>query len=491
MFKIIRKNNNFEFRIKKKSFKIKKYLFFIKNVSKNNIFKLNVLLLIIIIIIIYSNNIINYNIKLKNCYLKIQKNIQLIFQNKIKNKIRIGIYLYQLNGGGTTRTTSLFIKFFIKIKIFDIYLYTQEIKEEEKAIIPDNIKRVFIKSYKMNCLIRGIKKKKLDIFIYQFPIAYDIKFLNNIEFFKTIFYQHSSLFYFLNYNISIMKLIYKEYINSKYIINLIPVENDYIFKKWRINSILMKNFITYDFKYISPSDLSSKIILMVGRANDKFKRFELGIRAMEYIINEINDCYMKIISSNNETAFLHDLSLNINIKDNIEIINFTLKPEQYYKNASLHIFPSISESFGMVLIETKIFGIPNILLGLDYIILSEGGTIIIYDENPEAIAIESLKILKNENLRKKLGNEARLSIRKINNKSILKKWIKLILSVYNGDIYYQKLVNKDSHDKHLFSSIALKILNNQLNLFKKRKSNFQNLTVNVFLNYTFLNTTNT
>ena len=233
-----------------------------------------------------------------------------------------------------------------------------------------------------------------------------------------------------------------------------------------------------------------KIIKLFINANDKFKRFELGIRAMEYIIKEIHDCNMEIISSNNETAFLHDLSYNINIKDNIQIIDFTLKPELYYKNASLHIFPSISESFGMVLIETKIFGIPNILLGLDYIIFSKGGTIIIYDENPEAIAKESLKILKNKTFRKKLGNEARSSIEKINNKSILKKWIKLILSVFNGDIYYQKLVDKERNDKHLISSLALKILNNQLNLLKNRNSNYQNLTVNDFLNYTFLNTTN-
>ena len=192
----------------------------------------------------------------------------------------------------------------------------------------------------------------------------------------------------------------------------------------------MTNFITYDFKSISPSDLSSKIILMVGRANDKFKRFELGIRAMEYIIKEIHECNMKIISLNNETTFLHDLSYNINIKNNIEFVGFTLKPEIYYKNASLHIFPSISESFGMVLIETKIYGIPNILLGLDYLILSQGGTIIIYDENPESIAKESLKILTNENFRKKLGNEARLSIENINNGSDIYIQTCLLVSLF-------------------------------------------------------------
>ena len=53
--------------------------------------------------------------------------------------------------------------------------------------------------------------------------------------------------------------------------------------------------MTYEYDSITPSDLSSKIILMIGRANDKYKRFELGIIAMKYIVKEIPECKMKII----------------------------------------------------------------------------------------------------------------------------------------------------------------------------------------------------
>ena len=47
-------------------------------------------------------------------------------------------------------------------------------------------------------------------------------------------------------------------------ISLIPVENDYLFKKWGINSILMDNPTTFDYDSVIPSDLSSKIIIMIG-----------------------------------------------------------------------------------------------------------------------------------------------------------------------------------------------------------------------------------
>ena len=44
----------------------------------------------------------------------------------------------------------------------------------------------------------------------------------------------------------------------------------------------MNNYISYDYDLVIPSDLSSKIILMLGRADDKLKRFDLGIKSMIY-----------------------------------------------------------------------------------------------------------------------------------------------------------------------------------------------------------------
>ena len=182
---------------------------------------------------------------------------------------------------------------------------------------------------------------------------------------------------------------------------------------------------------------------MIGRANDKYKRFDLGIFAMKYIIKEISNCIMIIISKIKKNDFLHRLIFSLNLKKNIKFVGYTKNPENYFKNASLHIFPTLCESFGMVLSETKIYGIPSILLGLDYVTISNGGTVIIYDDSPKSIAKVAIEILKNKKYRKKLGNEARQSMLKFNNEIIVKKWIKLILSVYNGDYYYEILRNND------------------------------------------------
>ena len=186
------------------------------------------------------------------------------------------------------RSTSLMINNFYRIKIFEIILFTINIKEENEYYIPKDIKRITIKYNNLEKLIKEAAKRMIDILIYQFPIYEDIEILNKLKNIKVIFYLHQCFLYWIYYNYFVFKHLYKTYQTLKYVISLIPFENDYLFKKWNIRSILMDNFISYDYNFIIQSDLSSKTILMIGRASDKLKRFELGIKAMKYIIYKLN-----------------------------------------------------------------------------------------------------------------------------------------------------------------------------------------------------------
>ena len=170
------------------------------------------------------------------------------------------------------------------------------------------------------------------------------------------------------------------------------------------------------------------------------------------------------------------------LEDKVKFIGYTSKPEEYFKNASLHIFPSISESFGLVLSETKIYGIPNIITGLDFVSISKGGTVIIYDDNPETIGKEAIKILKDDKYRKKLGKEARESMKKFKNELTIKKWIKLINSIYKGDDYYKNL----TEEENIPVKDSIDILENQTKLLKKREPFFKNITTQLLLNFTYL-----
>jgi glycosyltransferase involved in cell wall biosynthesis len=355
--------------------------------------------------------------------------------------------------------------------------------EENEYTIPKNIKRIIIQHYNLDTLIKEAGKRMIDILIYQFPVYEQIERLNKLRNIKVIFYLHQSFLYWIYYNYFLFINLYKTYQTLKYVISLIPFENDFLFKKWGISSILMDNFISYEYNSIIQSDLSSKVILMIGRASDKLKRFDLGIKSMKYIIQELPDCELKIITDLLDIDYLQNLKLKLNLEKYINFIGFTSTPEIYFKNSSLHLFPSISECFPMVLCETKIYGIPNILIGLDYVKMAKGGTIILYDDSPESISRESINILKNINYRKKLGKEARKSMKQFKNELLLKRWVKLILSIFKGDAYYKSFKNQE---RNIPENKSLNIIKNQIKLLKMRNKNFVNITTNKLENFTFL-----
>ena len=93
----------------------------------------------------------------------------------------------------------------------------------------------------------------------------------------------------------------------------------------------MYNFITYDLKRVIPSDLLHKNIIMLGRAENRFKRFKLGIYVMEYIIQEIPECKMKILSEFKNVHRLLKIIDGLNLKYNVKFYGYTSTPEIFSK----------------------------------------------------------------------------------------------------------------------------------------------------------------
>jgi len=433
---------------------------------------LKLIIFLLILFIKYSGHLSfdnkeNYNQK----YSTILKTFD---YNSIKKQLRIAVYSLTISGGGRARMTALLINYLHKIKKFKLYLFTNFDRQNNEFIIPNDTTRVLVK----NNLVKNIEKYKIDIIIYQRFCITEIKKLNRLQNTKVIFYLHSSIFTYIYSSINYFKKVYNEFKKSKYVVNIIPYENDYLFKRWGIRSFYLDNFVTYDYDSVVPSDLSEKIILMIGSANRKNKRFNLGIKAMKFIIKEVPDSQLNIISKS-KPKILKELIYSLNLEENINFAPFTLSPSLYYKNASLHIFPTNYESFGLVLCETKIYGIPNILLGLNYVSIAKGGTIIIYDDKPETLAKEAIKILKNKRYRKILGKEARKSMKKFNNDILLLKWVQLILSVYKGDKYYELL---RSNREKIADDEAINIINSQVKFLQMRLPNLRNITFNTFIN---------
>ena len=91
--------------------------------------------------------------------------------------------------------------------------------------------------------------------------------------------------------------------------------------------------------------------------------------------------------------------------------------------------------------------------------------------------------MQNDTYLKNLGKEARKSMQLFRNDLLLKRWVKLIESIYKGTDYYNKIRNQD---KKLNANDSRKIIENQLILLRKRKKEYINITINDIENFTFI-----
>lgn len=77
--------------------------------------------------------------------------------------------------------TALFLNYISNIKLFNIYLLSQNPEEKNEFKIPSIIKRVIIKFGYIRNLIIVLIKKKIDVLIYQFPNGNEINVLNKLK----------------------------------------------------------------------------------------------------------------------------------------------------------------------------------------------------------------------------------------------------------------------------------------------------------------------
>ena len=82
-----------------------------------------------------------------------------------------------------------------------------------------------------------------------------------------------------------------------------------------------------------------------------------------------------------------------------------------------------------------------------------------------------------------MGKKARKIKKVLDNKLLFKRWIKLILSIYNGEKYYHVIREKD---KKISINDSFNILQNQIHLIKMRMEKYNNLTLKNIENFTFL-----
>ena len=188
-----------------------------------------------------------------------------------------------------------------------------------------------------------------------------------------------------------------------------------------------------------PANLNENNIILRTELNDKKNGLSLIINALPLIIKEVPNAKLNIISLDKPTKEINELIKELNLKANIDFIPLNEEYIKYYNASSLFIYGSLTEVCPKILNEAKSYGLPCIISSEATSVVNLNSGIIKVDiSNSKNLAKEIIKLLKDNDYRKKMENEAQFSLDESNNEA-LQLWEKLFISLQTGENEFQKL----------------------------------------------------
>ncbi len=178
------------------------------------------------------------------------------------------------------------------------------------------------------------------------------------------------------------------------------------------------------------SSLDNKEIISVGRLSPE-KGFLDLIDVFKLVNEKYPDWHLNIVGDGIEKEKIEEKIKIYNLDKSITMHGYKNKDEvnEILNKSSIYVMTSLSESFGLVLIEAMSFGIPCIAFdsaqgALE--IIDENTGFIIKDRNINEMSNKIIYLIENEKERKKLGKSARDKSLLFEQKNIKNNWLELL-----------------------------------------------------------------
>lgn len=350
-----------------------------------------------------------------------------------------------LTGGMERKMANLFRE--LK-KYYDIYLLTVdggssviEVPREVNRIVLS--KNVFNEKYS-NVALKHAKKHSIDIVIGVMNLFHgqlDLYEKCNQNHIKTIA-ANSEYYFYPYYN----KHYYNIVNRRQEVFTLVDAVlwhtnfSAAVYGHINANGYVMPNPNTFS-KQTQLAKKDNKIIICVGRFNDYIKRIDRILTCFKKILEKEPDARLWLVGPCDLTSKIERIG-NKSIQDMMDeqelndsqvlFVGEVLSIEDYYLQASVLLLTSESEGFGNVISEAASFGLPvvyNEIPGLEDIIVEGYNGLISKQNDIDALADNVCKILSDNKLREKLGQQASSHIEQFNLNIIINKWKKVIDAV--------------------------------------------------------------
>lgn len=180
-----------------------------------------------------------------------------------------------------------------------------------------------------------------------------------------------------------------------------------------------------------PAPLKEKRLISVGRLSKEKAPIDL-VKIFNLLSKEHPDWHLDIIGDGDEKEKVEDYLKTHKLEEQVTLHGFQNKEyiDEYLHKSSLYIMTSLTESFGIVLLEAMSHGIPCIAFssaeGAREIITSGKNGYLIKNRNYSAMIQKIEDLMTKEDIRKEMGKEARESVQQYTKEVVQEDWYRLL-----------------------------------------------------------------
>ena len=176
------------------------------------------------------------------------------------------------------------------------------------------------------------------------------------------------------------------------------------------------------------SDCSAKRVIAVGRL-DYQKSFDRLIQVWEKVHQQIPDWRLDIFGQGEWQEMLQGMIDERGLQETVKLNEPTKNIGQEYSESSMIVMSSHYEGFPMVMIEAMACGLPAVSFDFkcgpkDIIKEGENG-LVVPDGDIDGLAEAMMTLMRDDELRKRMGEEAKKVVETFSEAKVMDKWVRL------------------------------------------------------------------
>jgi glycosyltransferase involved in cell wall biosynthesis len=180
------------------------------------------------------------------------------------------------------------------------------------------------------------------------------------------------------------------------------------------------------------SSCENKRVIFVGRFSEQ-KGLNYLIKTWEGVYKKHKDWTLHMYGEGEQKAILLDLIEKAGLTDAVVVHEPTRQIMEKYQESSIFLLTSRFEGLPMVLIEAQACGLPIVSFNCpwgpaDIIKNGEDGFLVEYLNTDEA-AHRVCQLIENDELRKRMGRQARINVQRYRRDKVMKRWTDLFESL--------------------------------------------------------------